>query len=213
MLPYWENGMPPKPLSRLAISKMWQESAEVSDTLASMLPSHFSMIMYSHPTLLSEDASQASTFGTGAPMRDRTKSIVATSLRVRRLRGPALRNGIRATTSFPVSRLRRNTRLNVPGKNWARLPREQKSKDLLLQLQSRCIQRHHMLSRQLLREPLRRNRVVLKPFLLDHQRLRRTKSDPGTLTFVVVVQPASRSTCHKQLWAHRIGRVCRHEAS
>ncbi len=51
---------------------------------------HVSMMMYSQPTMLSEEASHANTFGMRGPRRDRMKSIVATSLRVRRPFGPAV---------------------------------------------------------------------------------------------------------------------------
>lgn len=162
--------------------------------------------MYSHPTLLSGHAFQANTFGMGAPRRVRTKSIVATSLRVRRLRGPALRNGIRAITSLPVSKPRRKTRLNVPiFKLWEEWFRYHRAK---LPSPITDISVHF-------ERPAAFAPILPRASMSKSRRLMVTSIRPSTFlrvyligihTNVAIIQPAFIGTVHQHF---RAGRICR----
>jgi len=100
---------------RWATSMTYKLASEVSGSFsASDIPGHFSVMIYSHPTGLYGDGSQASTSGIGAPSFVLRKSIVATSLLVRSPRGPALRKGMRAIRSRRSSNLRLKIRLYDP---------------------------------------------------------------------------------------------------
>ena len=110
-----------------------------STRFASISPEHCSITMYSQPTGLLGDAFHASTFGIGNPSLVRRKSIVATSLCVKRVRGPAFLNGMRTTTSLPLSNVSENRRLNPPTEL---LSSAKKKKRVFNYLQQRVITRY-----------------------------------------------------------------------